>query len=67
MEEPFEAESDFFFLPASGSLTAARLASSAAMRSGTLAGSGASGCTAISSPEAFFSISSSTFSRYSSW
>ena len=37
------------------------------MRSGTFAGSGASGWTAISSPEAFFSISSSTFSRYSSW
>ena len=53
--------------PPRASLTAARLASSAAMRSGTLAGSGASGCTAISSPEAFFSISSSTFSRYSSW
>ena len=50
-----------------GPLTAARLASSAAMRSGTLVGCGASGCTAISSPAALRSISSSTFSRYSSW
>src|SRR5947209_6896911 len=47
--------------------TAARLASSAAMRSGAAAGSSASGWTAISSPAAFFSINSSTRSRYSSW
>ena len=36
------------------------------MRSGTLSGLGASGWTAISSPDAFFSIRSSTLSRYSS-
>src|SRR6185369_9842163 len=40
-----------------------RLASRAAMRSGTAAGSGASGATAISSPAALRSIRSSTRSR----
>src|SRR3954453_21862235 len=58
----------FFGLGSSPSepVTAARLASRAAMRSGTLVGCGASGCTAISSPAALRSISSRTFSRYSS-
>src|SRR5262249_55472040 len=45
----------------------ARLASSAAMRSPTLAGSSTSGSATISSPAAFFSMIPRSCSRYSSW
>src|SRR5690349_12088310 len=54
-------------LASESSPTAARLASSAAIRSGAAAGSSACGWIAISSPAAFRSIRSSTRSRYSSW
>ena len=47
--------------------TSARLASSAAIRSGAGVSSSACGCTAISSPAALRSIRSKTRSRYSSW
>ena len=63
---PLDLPSDFDS-PASGSLTAARLASRAAIRSGTSCGSSSVGWIAISWPSALASISSSTFSRYSSW
>src|SRR5207248_174503 len=63
----------FFFLGAGfssfsslASFTAARLASRAAMRSTTWAGSSVWGCSTISWPSAFFSMRSRTRSRYSS-